>query len=189
MSRNNNKPLRIGVLGAANIAKQFIRDTRPSGQVQVVCVASRTADKAAAFAAEHGVARSHGSYEALLADPEVDAIYLPLPNSLHAEWAVKAAQARKHVLCEKPLALNRAEAERMFTAARDAGVILLESYPFWFQPQTGRMVELLMSGAIGTVRSVQACFGFTLSNPNGNIRLNPELGGGALLDAGSYHSA
>jgi predicted dehydrogenase len=182
----SKKPLRIGVLGCANIARQFIRDTRPSGEVEITCVASRDAHKAAAFAAENKVARSHGSYEALLADPQVDAIYLPLPNSLHAEWAVKAAQARKHVLCEKPLALNREEAARMFAAARENSVILLESYPFWFQPQTGRMVELLASGAIGKVRSVQACFGFTISNPAGNIRLNPELGGGALLDAGSY---
>lgn len=182
----NNKPLRLGVLGSANIAKQFIRDVRPSRAVSLDCVASRSSGKAAEFAAANGLARSHGSYEALLADPEVDAIYLPLPNTLHAEWAVKAARAGKHVLCEKPLALNREEAARMFAAAREHGVILLESFPFWFQPQTGRMVELLNSGAIGKVRSVQVCFGFTISNPAGNIRLNPELGGGALLDAGSY---
>jgi len=182
----SSRPLRIGVLGCANIAKQFIRDVKPSRQVQVACVASRVADKAQSFAAENGVARSLGSYEALLADPQVDAIYLPLPNSLHAEWAVKAAAAGKHVLCEKPLALDRGQAQEMFAAAARHEVVLLESYPFWFQPQTGALVELLASGAIGTVGSVQACFGFTLSNPRNNIRLSPDLGGGALLDAGSY---
>jgi predicted dehydrogenase len=183
---DSGPPLKFGVLGCANIARQFIRDVRPSPQVRVTCVASRNAQTAATFAAANGVERSLGSYEALLADPAIDAIYLPLPNSLHAEWAIKAAVAGKHVLCEKPLALNRAEAEAMFDAARCHGVVLLESYPFWFQPQTGALVELLGSGALGTVRSVQACFGFTLLNPQNNIRLNPELGGGALLDAGSY---
>ncbi len=179
-------PLRIGILGCANIAKQFARDVQPSAAVQIVAVASRDADKAAAFAAAQGIARHHASYEALLADPEVDAVYIPLPNSLHAEWAVKAAEAGKHVLCEKPLALGRAEAQTMFDAARRHHVMLLEAYPWWFQPQTGDMLALLQQGAIGELRSVQASFGFTVGNPQTNIRLKPELGGGALLDAGSY---
>lgn len=179
-------PLNIGVLGCANIARQFIRDVRPSKLARVVCVASRSADNAQAFARENGVARSLGSYEALLADPGIDAIYLPLPNTMHAEWAIKAAAAGKHVLCEKPLALNRDQAQGMFEAATLHGVILLESYPWWFQPQTGALVELLAQGAIGPVRSVQTGFGFTVGNPDTNIRLKPELGGGALLDAGSY---
>jgi predicted dehydrogenase len=180
------KPLRIGILGCANIAKQFARDLAPSPAVRMVAVASRDAAKAAAFAAAQGIGRHHGSYEALLADDGVDAIYLPLPNSLHAEWAIKAAQAGKHVLCEKPLALGRAEAQAMFDAARRHRVMLFEAYPYYFQPHTGAMLALLREGAIGTVRSVQSCFGFTLSNPQTNIRLKPELGGGALLDAGSY---
>ena len=180
------KALNIGVLGCANIARQFIRDVQPSGQVQITAVASRTAENAAAFAHANGVPRSHGSYEALLSDPQVDAIYLPLPNSLHAEWAIKAAGAGKHVLCEKPLALDRQEAQAMFAAASRNQVVLLEAYPYWFQPQTGAMLQLLRDGGIGSARYVQACFGFTLANPNGNIRLNPQLGGGALLDAGSY---
>lgn len=178
--------LRIGVLGCANIARQFIRDVAASARVRVVAVASRNADTAAAFAQAHGVGRHHGSYEALLADPEVDAIYLPLPNSLHAEWTIKAAQAGKHVLCEKPLALNAAEARAMYAAGRAHGVMVLEAYPYYFQPQTGAMLQLLHGGAIGRVRSVQACFGFQLGNPATNIRMKPELGGGALLDAGSY---
>lgn len=184
-----NPLLNIGVLGAANIAKQFIRDVRPSAKVKVTCVASREVGKAAEFAAANGVDRSVGSYEALLADPDIGAIYLPLPNSLHAEWAIKALEAGKHVLCEKPLALNRDEAERMFAAATKHGLVLLESYPWWFQPQTGALVELLgisANGGIGPVRSVQACFGFNFGGAPTNIRLNPDLGGGALLDAGSY---
>ena len=180
------RPLRLGILGCANIAKQFNRDVKPSSAVTVVAVASRNASTAAAFAAALGVERHHGSYEALLADPGVDAIYLPLPNSLHAEWAVKAAAHGKHILCEKPLALSLSEAQAMFSAAKQHGVVLLEGYPWWFQPQTGDMLALLSSGAIGDVRAVQASFGFALANPLGNIRMQPELGGGALLDAGSY---
>jgi predicted dehydrogenase len=179
-------PLRIGILGTANIARQFVRDVAASPQVQVVAVASRTADQAEAFARTHGIARHMGSYEALLADAQVDAIYLPLPNSLHASWAMACAQAGKHVLCEKPLALNLAQARAMYAAARNHGVILLEAFPYYFQPQTGAMMNLLWQQVIGEVRSVQASFGFTLANPAGNIRMRPELGGGALLDAGSY---
>ena len=178
--------LNIGILGCANIARQFTAAVQHSPAVRVVAAASRTIDTAAAFAKSLGIARHHGSYEALLADAAIDVIYLPLPNSLHAEWAVKALEAGKHVLCEKPLALGRAEAEAMFAAARASGVMLLEGFPYYFQPQTGDMLALLHGGAIGEVRSVQACFGFMLQNPQGNIRLQPELGGGALLDAGSY---
>ena len=178
--------LRIGVLGCANIARQFVRDVAPSPRVRVVAVASRRLDSAAEFARTFGIDRHHGSYEALLADAGVDAIYLPLPNSLHAEWAIKAAQAGKHVLCEKPLALGFEQAQRMFDAARRNAVMLLEAFPYYFQPQTGALVDLLGSGAIGAVQSVQSCFGFMLPNPQNNIRLKPELGGGALLDAGSY---
>ena len=180
------KALRIGVLGCANIAKQFIRDVAPSSALRVVAVASRNVETAAAFAAAQNVERHFGSYEALLADDRIDAIYLPLPNSMHAEWAIKAAEAGKHVLCEKPLAMGRSEADAMFAAARRHGVMLLESFPYYFQPQMKQMIALLAAGAIGDVRSVQASFGFTMANPQGNIRMSPDLGGGALLDAGSY---
>ena len=179
-------PLRIGILGCANIARQFATAVGPSPYVRIAAVASRSAETAAAFAAAHGIPSHHGRYEALLADPAIDAIYIPLPNNLHAEWAIKAAQSGKHVLCEKPLAVGLSQAEAMFAAAREHRVMLLEAFPYYFQPQTGDMLALLHSGAIGTVRTVQASFGFTLQNPHGNIRLNPELGGGALLDAGSY---
>lgn len=119
-------------------------------------------------------------------DCDVDAIYLPLPNSMHAAWAIRPANAGKHILCEKPLALGLAEAQHMFDAARKNAVMLLEAYPYYFQPQTGALQDVLRSGDIGEVRSMQACCGFTLANPINNIRLNPDLGGGALLDAGCY---
>jgi predicted dehydrogenase len=154
--------------------------------VRIVSVGSRNPDTAADFAAVNDIGRHHGSYEALLADAEVDVIYLPLPNSLHAEWAIKAVESGKHVLCEKPLALSWDEAHAMFDAAKRHGAMLLESYPYHFQPQTRDMLALLNGGAIGEVQSVQASFGFTVSRSQDNIRMKPELGGGALLDAGSY---
>ena len=188
MSSKTSPPtkLRIGILGCANIAKQFTRDVIGSPWVEIVAVASRNLDTAAGFAKTYGISRCHGSYEALLSDTAIDAIYLPLPNSLHAEWAIKAAQAGKHILCEKPLALGLKEVQSMFEAARQHQVMLLEAYPYYFQPQTGDMLDLLKNGALGSVRSIQASFGFTLGNPDTNIRMKPELGGGALLDAGSY---
>ena len=179
-------PLRIGILGGANIARQFARDVAPSPAVRIVAVGSRRPETAESFAAANGIPRHHGSYEALLADADLDAIYLPLPNSLHAEWAIKALDAGKHVLCEKPLALGLEQARAMLDAAKRNGLMLLESYPYYFQPQTADMLALIESGAIGAVRSVQASFGFTLANPAENIRMKPDLGGGALLDAGSY---
>ena len=165
LSTQPTSPLRIGILGCANIARAFARDVADSPAVQVVAVASRTQATADAFARSQGIPRALGSYEALLADPAVDAIYLPLPNSLHADWAIAAAAHGKHVLCEKPLALGLAQAQAMFAAAKQQGVMLLEAYPYWFQPQTGDMLALLRSGAIGTVRSVQASFGFKLASP------------------------
>jgi len=179
-------PLTIGIIGAANIARQFTAALRDNPVVRVVAVASRTDDAARAYAAANGIERWFGSYEALLAERGIDAVYNPLPNHLHAEWSIKAANAGKHVLCEKPLCLTRADAEAMFAAARANGVVLLEAYPYKFQPQAIALQRLLDEGAIGTVRTMQASFGFTVMNPEVNIRMKPEVGGGALLDAGSY---
>ena len=178
-------PLRIGILGAANIARAFTRAVKPSKSVTIAAVASRDAGKAEKFAAELGIARSLGSYEALLADKAIDAIYNPLPNSLHAEWSIRAAEAGKHVLCEKPLAMNEAEARAMFAAAKRHTVHLVEAYPYMAQPQTLKLRELLGGGAIGKVQLVQASFGVPQADP-ANIRFNAALGGGALMDAGSY---
>jgi D-xylose 1-dehydrogenase (NADP+, D-xylono-1,5-lactone-forming) len=185
MSAPSSTPLRMGVLGAANIARQFIAAVASSTALTVAAVASRDEAKAAAFAKETGVPRSYGTYEALLADPEIDAVYIPLPNDLHCEWAVRAAEAGKHILCEKPLAVNAAEARVMFEAAKKAGVHLVEAYPYMSQPQTLKMRELIAGGAIGQVQIVRSSFSFKI--PKGpNIRLNPGPGGGALFDAGSY---
>ncbi|PQA84233.1 gfo/Idh/MocA family oxidoreductase [Limnohabitans sp. TS-CS-82] len=186
MSSPSYTPLRLGILGCANIAKQFARDVSGSQQVAIQAVASRDLTKAQAFAQSFQIAHAYGSYEALLADAALDAIYIPLPNSMHAEWAIRAMEAGKHVLCEKPLALNLGEVTRMFEVARQQGVMLLESYPYWFQPQTRDLLACLSHEKIGEVRSVQASFGFTVGNIGTNIRMKPDLGGGALLDAGSY---
>lgn len=186
-------PLRFGILGAANIARQFTKGLAGSARATVQAVASRGTEKAAAFAAELGIPRHHGSYEDLLADPDIEAIYIPLPNDMHAEWAIKAAQAGKHVLCEKPLAVSVAEARAMFAAARANGVHLAEAYPYMSQPQTLRTRDILASGALGAVQTITAAFGFGLVHPDGtpkgdpgNIRLLPGNAGGGLRDAGTY---
>ncbi|HUI62897.1 MAG TPA: Gfo/Idh/MocA family oxidoreductase [Steroidobacteraceae bacterium] len=185
MNRGAASPLRFGVLGAANIARGFIAGVKPSGRIVVGAIASRDADKAERFARETGVGRWHGSYEALLADPEIDAIYNPLPNSLHAEWSIRACSAGKHVLCEKPLATSAIEARSMFQAASRNGVRLMEGYPYRAQPQTIRLLELVSAGAIGRLQLIQSSFGFTLA-AGPNIRLDSGLAGGALMDAGTY---
>ena len=177
--------LSIGILGAAKIARQFIEAVRPSRKVAVTAVASRDIERARSFARETGIASVRATYEALLDDPGIDAIYNPLSNNLHAEWSIRAAEAGKHVLCEKPLAASAAEARTMFDAARRNGVYLVEAYPYRAQPQTLKLGELLKANAIGRLQLVQASFGFLLSDAS-NIRMNPALAGGALMDAGSY---
>ena len=193
---NDVTPLRYGILGAANIARQFTKGLAGSTIATVGAVASRDAGKGAAFAAELGIAHSHASYDALLADPEIDAVYIPLPNHMHCEWAIKCAEAGKHVLCEKPLTLTSQEARAMFDAARKHGVHLAEAYPYMSQPQTLRLRELLAEGAIGQLVTMSSAFGFPLCAPDGtplrdpgNIRLDPAAGGGALLDAGTYSAS
>jgi predicted dehydrogenase len=178
-------PLRIGILGTANIARSFVQGVSASKQVTVSAIASRDEGKARAFAREFAIGRHFGSYEALLADRDTDAVYIPLPNSLHAEWSIAAARAGKHVLCEKPLSATAAEARAMFDAARHHGVHVVEGFPYRAQPQTRKLRELLEAGIIGEVRLLQAAFGFTLGAGE-NIRLHPQLAGGALMDVGAY---
>ena len=179
------RPLTIGVLGAANIARLFVAAVRPSAKVRVSAIASRDVARARAFAAETGIDRVHESYDALLADPDVEVVYVPLPNNLHAEWSIRALESGKHVLCEKPLAASSREAAAMFEAARRNDVYLVEGYPYRAQPQTIRLRQLLQEHAIGDIQTIQASFGFPLVATE-NIRLRPELAGGALMDAGSY---
>ena len=172
-------------MGTARIARSFAAGVGASRRVVVAAVASREAAKARKFAREFSIPRSFGSYEELLADASVDAVYIPLPNSLHAEWSIRAVRAGKHVLCEKPLASTAAQAREMFAAARSHGVHLVEGYPYRAQPQTLKLRELLHQKTIGEIRMIQASFAFTLGE-GANIRLQRELGGGALMDIGSY---
>jgi xylose dehydrogenase (NAD/NADP) len=178
-------PLRFGILGTAKIARSFVAGVKLARSAAVVAVASRDAARAQDFAAELGIDAAYGSYEQLLRDPGVDAVYIPLPNSLHADWAIRAAQAGKHILCEKPIAASAVEARSMFEAARRAGVLLVEGFPFRAQPQTLRLQEMIAAGAIGTVRMIQASFGFTLAQEE-NIRWSTPLAGGAVMDIGVY---
>jgi xylose dehydrogenase (NAD/NADP) len=176
--------LRVGILGAAKIAGSFMVGAKASSRIEVVAVASRERSRGEAFAHAYGIPRAC-SYDELIADRGIDAIYNPLPNSLHAEWSIAAARTGKHVLCEKPLAVDEAEAQAMFAAADVSGTVLVEAFPYMFQPQTLEIERLVASGAIGEVRLMFATFGFTIADP-GNIRLDPGLGGGALMDAGCY---
>jgi D-xylose 1-dehydrogenase (NADP+, D-xylono-1,5-lactone-forming) len=178
-------PLRIGILGTAKIARSFVQGVRPSPHIAITAVASRSAEKARQFTQELAIPRRFDSYDSLLADRDIDAIYNPLPNSLHAEWSMRAIRAGKHVLCEKPIAATALEARAMFAAARQYGVHLVEGFPYRAQPHTVKLRELLDAGVIGEARLIQATFGFTLTDA-ANIRLNPALAGGALMDVGTY---
>ena len=182
---SSGKVLNIGILGAANIAKLFVEAVRSSANVRVRAVASRDPARAETFAKALDVPVVHASYDDMLADPAIDAIYNPLPNNLHAEWSIRSARARKHVLCEKPLCLTSAEATAMFAAAEANGVYLVEGYPYRCQPQTIALRQLLKDRAIGNLQTLHASFGFKLEDRS-NIRFDPALGGGSLMDAGSY---
>jgi predicted dehydrogenase len=177
--------MRWGILGAARINRSIIPALRAAEGHVLEAIASRDADKATAYAAEWAIPRAHGSYEALLADSGIDAVYIPLPNHLHAEWAIRAAEAGKHVLCEKPLALSTEEVDRIAAAATAAHVHVAEAFMYRHHPQTQAVRELVSGGAIGTLRFVRACFSFTLDRP-GDVRFDAAKGGGALWDVGCY---
>jgi predicted dehydrogenase len=178
--------IRWGLLATGAIARAFAQGLKHSRTGEFIAVASRSQEKADAFGAEFGAERRYGSYEALLTDPQVDAVYISTPHPQHAEWAIKAARAGKHVLVEKPIGLNEGEAQAMIAAARANSVFLMEAYMYRCHPQTARLVELLREGAIGEIRVIQATFSFQ-SGFNASSRLwNKELGGGGILDVGGY---
>jgi xylose dehydrogenase (NAD/NADP) len=177
--------MRWGILGAARINRSIIPALRAAEGHTLDAIASRDAAKAAAYAAEWSIPRSFGSYEALIADPDVDAVYIPLPNHLHAPWAVRAAEAGKHVLCEKPIALTVPEVDRIAATAAGAHVHVAEAFMYRHHPQTQAVRELVAGGAIGTLRFIRGCFSFTLDRP-GDVRFDPAKGGGALWDVGCY---
>ncbi len=180
----SGKKLRWGILSTAKIGREkVIPGIMGSPSSEVVAIASRDKARAAKVAADLGIPRSYGSYEELLADPDVDAIYNPLPNHLHVELTIAAAKARKHVLCEKPVALNAKEAERLRECPKD--VTVAEAFMVRYHPQWLRVREMVRSGELGEVRAVSSVFTYFNMDPD-DVRNNPEIGGGAIMDIGCY---
>ena len=177
--------LRWGLLSTANINNALIPPLKSSKRNKLLAVASRSQVKADAYAHEKKIKRAYGSYEALLADPEIDVIYNPLPNHLHAEWTIKALQAGKHVLCEKPLALTPAEVDAISDAASRTGKLVAEAFAYRSHPQTRKVKEIIASGKLGKIKFVRGSFTFVLTKPE-DIRWDPLMGGGALWDIGCY---
>ena len=177
--------MRLGLLSTANINRAILAGAARTGRVDVVAVASRDAGRADAYAAEHGIATAHGSYEALLADPDVEAVYISLPNGMHHEWTMHALAAGKHVLCEKPYTRHPHEAEEAFDAADAAGLVLAEAFMYRHHPQTATVARLVADGAIGRLCAVKTTFTFPLHDLS-DVRALPELDGGALMDVGCY---
>jgi xylose dehydrogenase (NAD/NADP) len=177
--------MNIGILSTARIAEPYIDEVRASKSVVIAAVASRDSARAQAFAKTFGLAKAYGRYEHLLADPEIDIIYNPLPNSMHVDWSEKALRAGKHVLCEKPFSDVPAATRRAFDLADELGFKLLEAYPYRFQPFMEDIRALIAAPDFGPLRQIIASFGFTMADPK-NIRLKPELAGGAIMDAGCY---
>ncbi len=179
--------VRWGILSTADIGMMKVTPALQRAEnCEVVAIASRDREQAGAAAAELGIPTSYGGYEELLADDDIDAIYVPLPNNLHAEWTIKAAAAGKHVLCEKPLALTAPEAVEMARACEDAGVKLGEAFMYRYHPTWGEAGRLVRDGAIGDLQAVQSWFSYYNDDPH-NIRNRPENGGGAIMDIGCYN--
>jgi predicted dehydrogenase len=180
------RKLRWGILGVAKINERVIPAFAQAEYAELVAIASRSLEKAGSAAARFGIPRAYGSYEDLLAATDIDAVYIPLPNNLHAPWTIRAAQAGKHVLCEKPLAANAHEAREMIEVCRQAGVALMDGF-FWpHHPRTARLRAELERGLIGQVQHVRGSFSFPLELDPKNIRLQPELAGGSVMDVGCY---
>src|SRR5687768_7225044 len=178
--------LRWGVMSTANIARnKVIPGMRRADRCRVVAIASRDVERGRVVASELGIPTLHDTYEGLLADPAVDAVYIPLPNHLHAEWAIAAVNAGKHVLCEKPLAMTADDAQRMVDAARAAGVLLQEAFMYRIHPSWLAVRDIVASGRIGRLTAVQSWFSYFNDDP-ANIRNIREFGGGALFDIGCY---
>ncbi|MBU9763051.1 Gfo/Idh/MocA family oxidoreductase [Mycobacterium sp. TNTM28] len=186
MTAPPHAPLRIGILGAAQIAPlALIEPARENADVSVAAVAARDVSRAQGFAAKHGIAKVHQSYQELLADPELDAVYNPLPNSLHGRWTRAAIAAGKHVLCEKPFTANADEAREIAELAASSGRVVMEAFHYRYHPLTMRVEEIIASGELGTLQRVDVAFCFPLPK-FADIRYNYTLAGGATMDAGCY---
>jgi D-xylose 1-dehydrogenase (NADP+, D-xylono-1,5-lactone-forming) len=178
--------VRWGVLSTAAINELVLPGFARSGRADLQAVASRTSERAESYARENGIPCAHGSYEELLADPQVDCLYISLPNALHGEWTKRALEAGKHVLCEKPLTPSAQEAASLFALAEERGLVLMEAFMYRHHPQTLRAEELVREGAVGTPEIVRSWFHFTVEDPGSDIRYSDELAGGALRDVGCY---
>jgi D-xylose 1-dehydrogenase (NADP+, D-xylono-1,5-lactone-forming) len=177
--------LNWGLLSTAKINRALIKPLNASNRTRLLAVASRSQASADAYAYEWDIPRAHGSYEALLNDPEIDVIYNSLPNNLHAEWTIKALRAGKHVLCEKPIALTVAELDAMSAAAKESGRVLAEAFMYRNHPQTIKVKEIVESGLLGKLQLIKGSFTFTLTR-EGNFRFQGEMGGGSIWDVGCY---
>jgi predicted dehydrogenase len=179
-------PVRIGCLGAVHIAPPaLIRPARHNAGAEVAAVAARDRTRAEAFASKHGIPTVHGSYRELVEAPDLDAVYVPLPNGLHAEWTLAALAAGKHVLCEKPLTANAAEAERVRSAAEASGRVVMEAFHWRYHPLAQRMIDVISTGELGEIRRIEASLVFPLPRWS-DIRWQLDLAGGSLMDAGCY---
>lgn len=179
-------PVRWGIVSTAHINRLVIPPAQSSEKCDLIAVASRDSARAEAYTREWGIERAYGGYEALLEDPDVEAVYISLPNSLHCESSIRALEAGKHVLCEKPLSRRSAEVEAAFDAADRAGRLLMEAFMWRHHPQTRKLTGLIDGGVIGRPRVIRSAFSFTVGGDPDNVRLLPELDGGALMDVGCY---
>jgi D-xylose 1-dehydrogenase (NADP+, D-xylono-1,5-lactone-forming) len=177
--------IRFGIISTAHINRLVIPGAHASDKVDLIAVASRDQGRAEEYARTWEIERAYGSYEALLEDPDVDAVYISLPNTLHAEWSIKAVEAGKHVLVEKPFSRHTRDVERSFDAAEKAGRLLSEAFMYRHNPQAARVASLVREGAIGELRLVRAVFSYSLYDAD-NIRLRTDVEGGSLMDVGCY---
>ena len=177
--------MRLGIVSTADINRKVIPGAHASDKVELVAVASREQRRADEYASAWKIPRAYGSYEALLEDPDVDAVYISLPNTLHREWSIRSLEAGKHVICEKPFSRRPADVEEAFDAAERSGRLLTEAFMYRHNPQTARLAELIREGAIGELRVIRSAFSYSLYDPE-NIRLRTDADGGSLMDVGCY---
>jgi predicted dehydrogenase len=178
-------PVRWGIISTADINRKVIPGAHASDKVELVAVASRDPSRAQRYAREWGIERAYGSYEALLGDADVEAVYISLPNTMHVDWSICSVEAGKHVLCEKPLDRRPDEVERAFDAAARTGRLLMEAFMYRHNPQTRRLAELVAGGAVGELRVIRSAFSYSLYDPD-DIRLRTDVDGGSLMDVGCY---
>ena len=177
--------MRLGIVSTADINRKVIPGAHASDKIDLIAVASRDQVRAEEYAKEWDIPRAYGSYEALLEDPDVDAVYISLPNTMHREWSIRSVEAGKHVICEKPFSKRPEDVEAAFDAAEGAGRLLTEAFMYRHNPQTTRLVELVRDGAIGELRVVRSAFSYSLYDTE-NIRLRTDVDGGSLMDVGCY---